>query len=174
MMKRSVGVPGLVAALIVAGCGEAEQPGPTPTPRATGAPFRYHGQVLRFPPGTADTLVPEGVAMGPWARLVPDAKPADAARYVIDLGRRYTGQDGPDGFGLGATFYPADAVRTELGDGYRLYCNPPERREPAFNCAALLRTVPFAAIQFREEPAPAAARAMVREAEAYLGKAKAG
>jgi hypothetical protein len=162
-------VRGVALALLLAGCG-AEQPVPKPTD----APFRYHGQVLSFPPGTADTLVPDGVAMGPWARLVPDAKPADSARYVIDLGRRYTGQDGPNGFGLGATFYPADAVRTELGDGYRMYCNPPVRAERAFNCAALLRTLPFAAMQFREEPAAATARALIGEAEAYLRKAKGG
>jgi hypothetical protein len=54
-----------------------------------------------------------------------------------------------------------------------MFCPPPRLELPAFNCAVLLRTLPLAAIQFKDRPSTVAeARAMVAQAEGFLTDAK--
>lgn len=177
--RRAGGMRSVVALmLLLTGCDERSQTNaPAAEPQLSDdAPFKYHGMTLRFPKGSVDSRIEEGRGLGPWARLIPDAPAShDAidARYYIDLGRSYTGEKGPSGYKLGYDFYPPNALRMDLGDAYTLYCQPPERRTPAFNCAALLRSMPFAVIQFRDQPSSAnLARELVDDAEAYLTRAK--
>jgi hypothetical protein len=140
------------------------------------APFPYHGDVLHFPKGTVSARIEQGDGPGPWARLIPDAPVSGGSlmqRYKIDLGRASTGTDDATGIWLGNQ-YSSDALRTDLGDGYTLYCQPPERQVPAFDCAVLLRSLPLAAMEFRDRPASSSeARALVDDAEAFLTKARA-
>lgn len=146
-------------------------------PQASGnGALHYHGFVLRFPKGTIDAISDEEQWPYPYARLMPDAPTSgDAvdARYKIELGRPSTGRQGPSGYGLGFGFYLPNALKTDLGDGYTMYCQPPERRYPAFYCAVLLQALPLAALEIKDEPSsPKAARAMVDEAEEFLENAK--
>lgn len=168
----------IVGLLLMASCHDPEQnyPDTDVAQMPDGAPFKYRGLILRFPEGSVEGRIEEGDGLGPWARLVPDARvsgDAVGAHYYVDLGRSSTGEEGPIGYGLGYGFYPSDALRTNLGDRYVMYCQPPKRKMPAFNCAALLRTLPFAAIQFQDRPASVSeARALVENAETFLAKAK--
>jgi hypothetical protein len=158
--------------LLVIGCGELNR---DPRQGFT-APFKYHGETLRFPKGSIDARFDEEVGRGPWARLFPDAASSDqydGASYYIDLGRPYTGKRRVEGYHLGYALYSVDAPQTDLGNGYILFCQPPNSETPAFNCAVLLRSLPFAAIQFRDRPSSAdRARALVEHAEAFLLSAK--
>ncbi len=147
----------LAAALLLAGCGGAE---PAASPRADASAFAYHGRTLRFAPGTLDALTAD---YPPYARLMPRVD------YLIDLGRLETGKTGPSGLQLGFGFYTGDAERIDLGEGHVVYCDPPDKRVPAFYCAALLHSLPYAAVQFRARPGSIGeARAIVADAEARL------
>lgn len=140
------------------------------------APLKYYGLTLKFPEKTVDSRMEHGEGLGPWVRLIPDA-PASRepvkARYYIELGRTSTGKNGSSGFGLGDNFYPSGSPRTDLGDGYVMYCQTEVRSTPAFNCAVLLRSLPFAAIELRDQPQSAdEARPLVDDAEAFLQRSK--
>jgi hypothetical protein len=158
--------------LLVIGCGDLSR---DPRQGFT-APFKYHGETLRFTKGSVDSRFDEGVGLGPWARLYPDAVNSDqydGAPYYIDLGRSDTGKRGVEGYHLGYDLYSSDALQTDLGNGYIMFCQPPNSETPAFNCAVLLRSLPFAAIQFRDRPSSAdRARALVEHAEVFLLSAK--
>ena len=159
--------------LLLAGCQEGAQSERKQIP--DDEPFAYQGTKLVFPKGSVDYRSDRREVSVEYARLMPDAPPSGFvgdARYKIEIGRHSTGKHGPSGYGLGFGFYTDDAIRLDLGDGYEMFCNPEERRMPFFYCAALLRSLPLAAIEYKSRPASAErARAMIDEAEAYLQQA---
>lgn len=162
----------LASVLMFAACGPVEEPTLPDT-----APFHYGGQSLQFPDGTVDGRIESGAGtQGGWARLMPNAPTSRAAAsepYYIDLGRDRTGEASSDGYRLGGTLYPQGSSRISLGDKYVMFCPPPERRGLAFSYGVLLRSLPRAAVLFRNQPSsPHAARVMVEQAEAYLTRAK--
>lgn len=161
-------VAGMLSLLII-GCGKQA----TRVPDT--APFHYHGRTLFFPKGTVEVR-DQSSKTDAYARLMPD-KPRSGyavdARYIIVLGTGYTGKEMGGGYWLGHNQYPPDSLRSELADKYVMFCPPQSRQVPAFNCAALLRSLPSAAIQFNELPSPEAARSMIADAENYLTRAKA-
>ena len=157
--------------LTATGCG-------APTPRVPDtAPFQYNGTTLSFPKGTVESRIEEGAKKRAYARLVPDrpksGSPVDA-RYYIDLGRGFTGKSFGGGYRLGSHQYPSNSVQTKLDKDYTMFCPAPDGLRLFFQCAVLLRSLPAAAIQFKNTPlSPEAARSMVRDAELYLTRAKA-
>lgn len=163
---RLVALAGLI---LLAGCRVM------PSQMASNEPFKYYGVTLNFPDGTVDARF-DGVEFpAPWARLFPDAPTSGAyySRYLIDLGRLHTGKQEVDGYHLGYNIFNDDVLRTDLGDGYTMYCWGRIKQSPAFNCSVLLRGLPLAAIAIRDQPVSAIqARNLVNEAEAFLEKAK--
>ena len=136
------------------------------------APMSYHGKTLYFPLATVEARFDEPKKW-PWARLMPDApREGDSvnARYYIDLGRPSTGTTGEltMAMWLGYNSYADDAIITLLPDGYKMWCSPPQRATPAFDCAVLLKALPLAAIAIRDRPTAANAYALVQDAERYL------
>ncbi|TCP82864.1 hypothetical protein C8J42_1217 [Sphingomonas sp. PP-CE-1A-559] len=156
--------------LAAAGCG-------SPAPKVPDtAPFRYNGTTLTFPKGTVDARIEEGAKKSAYARLIPDlpksGSPVDA-RYYIDLGRGHTGKSYAGGYWLGFHQYPSNSVQTKLDKDYTMFCPAPDGLILFFQCAVLLRSLPAAAIQFKNAPlSRESARSMVRDAELYLTRAK--
>ena len=157
----------LAAIVLLSGCKPTEGPDPADVRQSQvplDSPMSFHGEDIQFPLNTVDARQDSTKGWG-FFRLVPDAPPERDpvfARYMIELGREETGVPA------------ASAVETPLGDGYTLSCNPPEAEFPAFNCVALLRSLPFATILIKDPPASAAAaRKLVDEAEAFLVRSKA-
>jgi hypothetical protein len=128
--------------------------------------FLYHGKVLNFPKGSVEERQDDW----PYARLVPDKPPkarAVLARYFIDLGRgKVVGMEF-----VGALKIKPNSVRTQAG-AYQIICDPPGEQTPAFNCAASLRSLPLAAVHFKDEPQSSEeALEIIGEAEEYLKEA---
>ena len=111
---------------------------------------------------------------GPFLRLAPnlgDDRSVQKVPYVIDLGRESTGKNLSDGYhylGFGS-YKNGEHSKMQLGDGYIMHCSHPEHQSPAFDCAVLLKRLPFAALEYRQPPTNVAiARKYVDEAERFL------
>jgi hypothetical protein len=153
----------LIGLMLFAACGAVEDPALPDT-----APFHYNGQVLSFPAGTVDGRIEEGAGeQGSWARLMPDrptSRGAASERFYIDIGRNDTDEQSVDGYRLGGARFPLGSSRVAIGDKYVMLCPPPGMQDYAFRCAVLLRSLPRAAILFRNEPPSLhAARVMVAQ-----------
>ena len=134
-----------------------------------GALFDYHGQMLRFPAGTVSAQIVDN--REPYARLLPEGVDSKFT-YFIDLGRKRTGTRSNGYLWLGFLSLSGKASSTELGDGHILWCDGGEL--DVYSCAALLKELPYAAVNFvvGRRPDRARARMVVNEAEAYLRLAK--
>ena len=149
-----------------------------PAPRLPDtAPFQYNGTTLYFPKGTVEVRIEEGAKTRAYARLVPDRPKSGSsvdARYYIDLGRGSTGESFGGGYWLGFHQYASNSVQTKIDKNYTMFCPAPDGLRLFFQCAVLLRSVPAAAIQFKNAPlSPEAAQSMVTDAELYLTRARA-